>query len=507
MKKLWFLLPIAIFLTSCSIFKPSAAKDDGKIDVSFVQINDVYEIAPLSGGKEGGVARVANIKKQVQQKNPNTFLVIAGDFLSPSVYNSLQYEGKPVKGRQMVESLNAAGLDFAMFGNHEFDLKKDELQERMDQSDFQWISSNAFNNRLGMNTPFISRRTGPLPTTYILHVKDADGTEARIGLFAILLPFNQAGYVHYTDPLQTAVEKYNELKDSVDAVVALTHQSIEEDEKLARELPGLAAIIGGHEHDQHVEQVGNVYITKALANARSVFVINLHIDKNQHTTNTAKPELVMVNEGVPLDSATNSVVQKWTEIAEQNYSSLGFDAHKVLVENGQPLEGRETEVRSRHTNLTDLIVAAMMHAAPKADVGILNGGSIRVDDQLTPPITQYDILRTLPFGGSIKQADIKGKTLQMILEAGIKNTGTGGFLHYNKAVKHNNDKWQINGQLIEPQKIYRVAMPEFLLTGKETNLNFLNPDNPDVVKVYEEEKTSAALSDIRKAVVQYLEKK
>src|SRR5687768_13068794 len=134
----------ALFLSACRTAQPGGGRDNGKIDVTFLQINDVYEIAPLSGGKEGGIARVATLKKEYQQKNPNTFLVIAGDFLSPSVYNSLQQGGKAIRGKQMVDALNAAGLDIAVFGNHEFDIKENELQERLNESAFSWVSSNAF---------------------------------------------------------------------------------------------------------------------------------------------------------------------------------------------------------------------------------------------------------------------------------------------------------------------------------------------------------------------------
>ena len=86
---LHFTLAFVLFV-SCSPTKNSSTRDDRKIEVNFVQINDVYEIAPLSGGREGGMARVATLKKKYQQKNPNSFLVISGDFISPSVYNSLQ---------------------------------------------------------------------------------------------------------------------------------------------------------------------------------------------------------------------------------------------------------------------------------------------------------------------------------------------------------------------------------------------------------------------------------
>src|SRR3954471_20518967 len=98
MKYIFRIVPVLFIFTSCGTQRNAQQKDDGKIELNFVQINDVYEIAPLSGGREGGVARIATLKKQWLQKNPNTFLVIAGDFVSPSVYNSLQYNGKPIRG-------------------------------------------------------------------------------------------------------------------------------------------------------------------------------------------------------------------------------------------------------------------------------------------------------------------------------------------------------------------------------------------------------------------------
>ena len=96
---------VILVLSSCSSTRRTVSKDDGKINITFLQINDVYEIAPLSGGTEGGMARVATLKKKYRQKNPNTFLVMAGDFVSPSVYNSLQYEGKAIRGKQMIEAM------------------------------------------------------------------------------------------------------------------------------------------------------------------------------------------------------------------------------------------------------------------------------------------------------------------------------------------------------------------------------------------------------------------
>ena len=65
-------LPVVIgllFFTSCNTAKKAVTGDNGKIDITLVQINDVYEIAPLDGGKMGGMARVATVKKEHQNKN------------------------------------------------------------------------------------------------------------------------------------------------------------------------------------------------------------------------------------------------------------------------------------------------------------------------------------------------------------------------------------------------------------------------------------------------------
>lgn len=496
---------IVMLFSSCTSTKKTTARDDGKIDVTFVQINDVYEIAPLSGGKEGGMARVATLKKKYQQKNRNTFLVIAGDFVSPSVYNSLQYQGKPIRGKQMIEAMNAAGMDFACFGNHEFDIKENELQDRINESNFQWISSNAFHKTSSGIVPFSYRNT-TIPKSYVLNVKDADGTTAKIGLIAVVLPFNKAGYVRYTNAMDAAKKMYDQLKDSVDAVVAITHESMQEDEMLAKEIPGLAAILGGHEHDQRFEKVGNIYITKAMANAKTAYIVNLSINKRKHRVKVI-PALEKLNESVAIDSATNAVVEKWQDIAEKNYSSLGFDAKKVLISKGEPLDGRESEVRSHPTNLTKLIIASIADAVPNADVVLMNSGSIRVDDILQPPVTEYDVIRSLPFGGGIREVDMKGSLLIKVLEQGKKNIGIGGFLLYNENLVNENDKWLLNKVPLDPAKIYHVAITDFLLTGMEANLDYLNPTNVDIVKVYDAATSKTdAKSDVRLAVVKYLEK-
>ena len=51
---------------------------------TFLHMNDVYEMIPLSGGRKGGLARVATIRQLLRRENPNTITVMSGDVVSPS---------------------------------------------------------------------------------------------------------------------------------------------------------------------------------------------------------------------------------------------------------------------------------------------------------------------------------------------------------------------------------------------------------------------------------------
>ena len=493
-----------LLIVSCNTTKQATLGDNGKIDITIVQINDVYEIAPLDGGKMGGVARVATVKKTEQNKNPNTILVIAGDFVSPSVYNSLKFDGNRIRGKQMIDALNIAGTDMAVFGNHEFDIPEADLQNRINESAFQWVSSNTFQKRGNDIFPFVKNGI-PLPETFIKTFTDKDGSIAKIGFIGITLPFNKAAYVSYTDVFTAAQKEYDQLKDSCDVVIAITHQAMEDDIKLARQIPGLALIIGGHEHERHYAKIGNVYITKADANAKSAYIIKLKINTKNKALKV-KADIIDVNENTALDSATNVVVKKWTDIANKSYASLGFDATKVCMQTGEPLDGREAYIRTQQTNFTKLIVKAIEKASPSADIAIVNSGSIRVDDIVQMPVTQYDVIRSLPFGGSIMEVDMKGSLLIKILNAGVKNVGSGGFLQYSAALSNDNDIWTLKNIPIDASKVYKIAFTDFLMTGGEANLGFLTKDNPDIAKVYPVfTDLNDARSDVRRAIIRYME--
>lgn len=84
-------------------------------------------------------------------------------------------------------------------------------------------------------------------------------------------------YVTYTDPFAATAEQLEALRDQVDILVGITHLPMSEDIKLSSQFPALDLIIGGHEHENMMEQPGPEFapIYKADANARTVYIHDL----------------------------------------------------------------------------------------------------------------------------------------------------------------------------------------------------------------------------------------
>ena len=133
----------------------------GPIEFIVLQLNDVYEISPLDGGRVGGMARVATVLQQLKAKNPNTIAVLSGDFLNPSLISSIRIDGVPIAGEQMVAAMNAVGIDYVTFGNHEFDVSGALLERRLAELSATVVSSNVMHRTAeGSLAPFVQVRSG-----------------------------------------------------------------------------------------------------------------------------------------------------------------------------------------------------------------------------------------------------------------------------------------------------------------------------------------------------------
>lgn len=490
-------LLLVLLVAACTSVSKLSESPDWE-QVNLLQVNDVYEISPLEGGKTGGMARVAALKKQLKKETEHTYAFLAGDFLSPSVIGTIKIDGERVQGAQMVDLMNEAGIDMVCFGNHEFDIKESALQKRINESDFAWIGGNVSQVRDGNNRPFF-KNGSPIPRYLGIKVLD----DYTIGFVTACLPANKQDYVAYEDIYQSIKQDFQEVQPKVDMVVGLTHLAIDMDRKVGEALPELALIMGGHEHQAHSEKVGNVPIHKADANAKSAWVHRIFINKKTKKT-FIKSELVMLDEGIPLDPEVERVALEWENMALKAFEKNGIDLRQPVVKLKVPLDGLEAHIRHQQTNLGLAICKAMYQAFPELDAAFFNSGSVRLDDYLEGSITQYDIVRTLPFGGGVQKVEMKGSLLKKILDAGLGNEGSGGYLQWYK-ISPKNRKWLINGQPLVESRIYAIVISDFLMTGLEANLDFLTNKNPDILKITKPKEGGDA-EDIRKLLINYLKK-
>jgi 5'-nucleotidase len=152
-------------------------------------------------------------------------------------------------------------------------------------------------------------------------------------------------------------------------------------------------------------------------------------------------------------------VKKWHDLGWAGFKAEGFEPDEPVATTPVALDGREAIIRNQPTRMTAIIADAMRHEA-KTDLSIFNAGSIRIDDVLVPAgaITQYDIIRVLPFGGAVVRATFTGALLSRVLQIGEQNRGTGGFLHY-AGITRDTDGFKIDGRPIRrPATRWRSAI-------------------------------------------------
>lgn len=483
----WRALPVVAAAMLVSAM--AVAKGEPKpATVTFVHLNDLYEIQPIEGGRYGGPARWATAIKRLKKQAAPVIVTLGGDYLSPSALGSAKVDGEPLAGRQMVDVLNRVGIDWATLGNHEFDVSEAAFRRHLEQAKFRLVSTNVTD---GNGRPFDG-----VATSMVVPVK-AGGRRLRIGVIGITVDANEKPWVRYRDGIVAAREELSKLKGLTDAIVALTHLSLSQDAQLLEDLPEVDLVLGGHEHENWLLRRGRQFapIVKADANGRSLAVVSMSFGR-PGTRPTVEARWQIIDDRVPADPAVAALADRWSQAGFAAFRAQGFAPESVVATTTEALDGREATVRNRAGRLTDLIAEAMARAAaPVAvDVALFNGGSVRIDDVLPAgPITEYDVIRILPFGGRIVTAEIEGALLARVLETGENNQGLGGYLHAWGA-RREAGGWHVGGKPIDMQARYRVALTDFLLSGAEINLGFLRRDHLQLRDVRE-------LGDIRKAVI------
>ncbi len=394
-----FLMILSVALAATEARRAAAQEQrECPVRVTLLQVNDVYQFAPVDGGTRGGLARVLTLRKEIMSESPHALYLLAGDTISPSV------ESNTYQGKQMIDAWNASGLDYATFGNHEFDFGPDVLRERMRESHFKWLASNVIDKRTGKT----------FADTPEFVVREFEGV--KIAIFGIVLQETSLTSrpgpdVDIQDPCATAARLIPKIHAAgAQVIVALTHQTIGDDKKFAR-CSGVDVVIGGHEHTLLESMSGHAPIFKMDADARELGRIDLNISRTTGKLESIDWKIIPVTDRVQSDPAFALLESRYGALMR----SLAVPVGHSLVE----LDVKSADVRSQETNMADFI-ADTFRQAMDADVGLVNGGSVRADMIIRPGVlTKRDVLSMLPFNNHVVKLKVTGAIIRTALENGV----------------------------------------------------------------------------------------
>ncbi|HVA92008.1 MAG TPA: 5'-nucleotidase C-terminal domain-containing protein [Chloroflexota bacterium] len=434
--------------------RAATARDSGT-SLTIMHFNDDYELTPTSN--LGGMDYLAGQIDQVRQQDPKALLLFAGDVLSPSVESSV------FLGGQMITAFNRLGVTAATFGNHEFDRGDAALAQRISSSHFPWLSSNVVVTATGKPFP------GAVSTKIVIN------HGVKVGMLGLLTqetsvlssPGKDLTIQPVISAAKTAVRSL--LAQGATVIVAVTHQDMSADIALAKALPRIDLIVGGHDHLRWEASVGHTLITKSESDAHYLGVATVNVGANGRVTS-------MLEQDLTIDPTVTTPDPAMTKLVKGYEAQLSKNLNVVIGKSTVPLDARELTVRQKESSLGDYIADAM-RTASGADIAITNGGGIRTD-AITPagPVTRRTILSFLPFGNFLVTEKVTGAQIQAALDNGVSQVadGAGRFPQVSGLTftwklsllaTHRVTSVTIGGQPLSLTQTYTLATNDYMLGG------------------------------------------
>ncbi|MFC7419070.1 bifunctional metallophosphatase/5'-nucleotidase [Iodobacter arcticus] len=514
---------IALVLTACNdsdsteVVVPAAP-----VDVKLIAINDFHGNIEAADGitltlpdpkdpsktiKEpvGGAEYLATWIKNLKAKNPNNVVVSAGDLIGGSPMISALYHDEPT-----IEAMNALGLDINAVGNHEFDDGHAELMRmqnggchadkvgcadgKFEGAKFKFLAANVLDSKTGKTI---------LPAYQIKEFKGAKigfiGMTLK-GTPGIVTPAGVAG-LEFQDEVETANKLVPELqKQGVEAIVVLLHEGgIPADAQIngCKDIAGpivdivkkldkaIDIVISGHTHKPYNCTINDKLVTSAYQYGGMVTDIDLTIDpKTGHVSKMSANNLA-VTRNVAKDPAQTSLIEKFLKLVTPLKDRVVGTVAGALPRLVDPVGAGESV-------LGRVIADSQLAATAEKDLGaskvaFMNPGGVRAD--LTPDaegkVTYGKLFAVQPFGNSLVTMTLTGEQIDKVLEQQWNGTSakimqvSAGFSYVWSKSKPNGSKIDIasiklNGVAIDPKASYRVTVNNFMASGGDGYLEFVN---------------------------------
>ncbi|WP_264474664.1 bifunctional UDP-sugar hydrolase/5'-nucleotidase UshA [Leeia speluncae] len=445
-------------------------------------------------GEYGMAARktvIDQIRAEVKAAGGYSLLLDGGDVNTGVPESDMQDAEPDFKG------MNLLGYDAMAVGNHEFDKSPTVLAKQRKWAKFPMLSANILRNGKPFFKPYQIFSFGKLKVAVVGFTTD--------DTVKLSNPENTAGLT-FKKPADIAKQLIPQLRKKADIVIAATHMghytngnhgiNAEGDVEMARQVTGLDLIVGGHSQNPvcmlSETERNDAYIPGTACapdKQNGAWIVQAHewgkyvgradFEYRNGVFSLVKYQLIPINlkKTVKGDDGKDQKVL-YTEAIPENADLLAFLtpyqekgqaalSEEVAMSDGK-LIGDRAVVRSTPTNLGNMIATAMKEKA-KADFALMNAGGIR-DSISAGKITYKDILKVQPFGNTLVYIDLSGKEALDYLKAAAKMTAGSGAFPQLAGVSLQMKQGElveakINGQVIDPNKTYRLALNNFTAAG------------------------------------------
>ena len=218
-----------------------------------------------------------------------------------------------LKAETIAQILNTIGIDAANVGELDLVLGVDFLKELAKKENFPFISAN-----------LVDDKGEPIFKRYI--IKNVNGK--NVGIFGVIGDTSEMaskineitkGAVSVQDPIKAAESIVKELTGKVDYMIALAHQGTNRDWVLARRVPGIDLIVGGHDKQKTKEpfEADKTLIVQAGEKNQYQGMLQVTMDGTKKWTNTLLPYA----DDIPDDPKVKAMISAYNDKVAELYGA------------------------------------------------------------------------------------------------------------------------------------------------------------------------------------------
>ena len=446
----------------------------------------------LTGKSLAGLDVEAKIMKEIRREalddgNP-LLLVDAGDL----------FQGTPLvnetQGKAMIDLYNDLGYDFVTFGNHEFDYGWEVLKQRMGESKFLWLSSTVY-------APALGKKYRPYLTWNVMGTKVAflGATTTTTSEKQMAKRIKGISF-HRAEEILPSLCQRLKRELGVKILILLSHMGINRDRAFAAKHRIFDLIIGGHSHTSLKKpiKVGSTWICQSGARSRYLGVIHIDVDEEGYCADL-KSRLIEVD---------RSRYESDLDMAAKLSSYERMVEEKLGAVVGRAVDDLNKGIDGGFTPMAQLVADAFREFAG-TEIGLMNTGGCRKGIK-EGPVELRDVYSAVPFKNYLVRGKMKGKEIRdtlalaidgpfvavpkdkkdLLLRYGVQdfeglvpNRGGVGFLVasglryvFDPRLKPGQRLLhiEVGGKKIEDDRLYSVAINDFLADGGDGFETFKN---------------------------------